>query len=119
MEVKFASVRLKDKKVFGGTIKLPACASIAPRHFSKTTRAFFDWVNDQPLAPVVTCLGDGHDGIWNIISEIAPLGERREILDWYHLVENLHKVGGSCRRLNQAESLNKARTDCSHHRSVC
>ena len=78
----------------------------------QSTEAFFqnnstliDWVNDQPLAPVVTCLGDGHDGIWNIISEIAPLGERREILDWYHLVENLHKVGGSCRRLNQAESL--------------
>ncbi|HEY9814864.1 MAG TPA: ISKra4 family transposase, partial [Candidatus Obscuribacterales bacterium] len=28
-----------------------------------------------------------------------------EILDWYHLVENLHKVGGSIKRLHQAESL--------------
>lgn len=41
----------------------------------------------------------------NIIGEIAPDRERREILDWYHLTENLHKVGGSLQRLNQAESL--------------
>ena len=26
-----------------------------------------NWVNSQKLAPVVTCLGDGHDGVWNII----------------------------------------------------
>jgi hypothetical protein len=26
-------------------------------------------------------------------------------LDWYHLVENLHKVGGSIKRLHQAEAL--------------
>ncbi len=49
--------------------------------------------------------GDGHDGIWNIIVEIAPNGERREILDWYHLMENLHKVSGSLKRLRQAETL--------------
>ncbi|MBW4637079.1 MAG: hypothetical protein KME05_02390 [Gloeocapsa sp. UFS-A4-WI-NPMV-4B04] len=24
-----------------------------------------DWVNEQPLAQPVVCLGDGHDGIWN------------------------------------------------------
>jgi hypothetical protein len=28
-----------------------------------------------------------------------------EILDWYHLIENLHKVGGSLKRLQEAESL--------------
>jgi len=49
--------------------------------------------------------GDGHDGIWNIISELVPNGQRREVLDWYHLVENLNKVGGSLQRLRQAESL--------------
>lgn len=27
-----------------------------------------------------------------------------EILDWYHLCENLYKVGGSLKRLKQAES---------------
>jgi len=35
----------------------------------------------------------------------CPNGERREILDWYHLMENLHKVGGSLKRLRQAETL--------------
>jgi len=64
-----------------------------------------DWVNDQELAPIVTCLGDGHDGVWNIIKELAPSCERREILDWFHLMENLHKVGGSNQRLFSARSL--------------
>lgn len=64
-----------------------------------------DWVNAQPLADVLTCLGDGHDGIWNIISQLAPNTQRREILDWFHLMENLHKVGGSLHRLEQAEAL--------------
>jgi hypothetical protein len=64
-----------------------------------------DWINAQPLAQPVTCLGDGHDGVWNIIHQIATASERREILDWYHLKENLHKVGGSIKRLKQAEAL--------------
>jgi len=64
-----------------------------------------DWVNEQRLVQPVVCLGDGHDGIWNIISQIATAPQRQEILDWYHLVENLHKVGGSIKRLNQAEAL--------------
>ena len=24
-----------------------------------------DWANKQPLAKPVTCLADGHDGVWN------------------------------------------------------
>ncbi len=64
-----------------------------------------DWVNEQSLAQPVVCLGDGHDGIWNIISQIATAEQRLEILDWYHLVENLHKVGGSIKRLHQAKGL--------------
>lgn len=64
-----------------------------------------DWVNEQSLAQPVVCLGDGHDGIWNIISQIATASQRLEILDWYHLVENLHKIGGSIQRLHQAEAL--------------
>ena len=64
-----------------------------------------NWVNNQPLAPILTCLGDGHDGIWNIIREFTPEDERREILDWFHLMENLHKVGGSIQRLNLAKTL--------------
>jgi hypothetical protein len=35
-----------------------------------------------------------------------PLGrERLAILDWFHLKENLYKVGGSLKRLCQAEAL--------------
>lgn len=63
------------------------------------------WVNQQPLATPLTALGDGHDGIWNIITQMSEQTQRREILDWYHLVENLHKVGGSLKRLHEAEAL--------------
>jgi hypothetical protein len=41
----------------------------------------------------------------NIIREFTPEHERREILDWFHLMENLHKVGGSIQRINKAKSL--------------
>ncbi|PZO14488.1 MAG: hypothetical protein DCF25_14930 [Leptolyngbya foveolarum] len=61
-------------------------------------------MNQQPLNAPLVCLGDGHDGIWNIYREIATAEGRREILDWYHLVENLGKVGGSQRRLNKVEA---------------
>jgi hypothetical protein len=64
-----------------------------------------DWVNTQPLASVVTCLGDGHDGVWNIINQLADPNSRREVLDWFHLMENLYKVGGSFRRLRQVKNL--------------
>ncbi len=63
-----------------------------------------DSVCQQPLTSPLTCLGDGHDGIWNLIKPMAPDSQRREILDWYHLMENLEKVGGSVRRLNQARA---------------
>ena len=55
------------------------------------------------MHPLV-CLGDGHDGVWNLFGQIAPASERQEILDWYHLKENLYKVGGSLKRLAQAEA---------------
>ena len=64
-----------------------------------------DWVNAQPLSTPLTCLGDGHDGVWNIIGQFASISQRREVLDWYHLKENLHKVGGSLKRLSQAAAL--------------
>lgn len=78
---------------------------IAIGAFFQNNDALIEWVNHQPIASPVTCLGDGHDGVWNIIGEIAPNGQRREILDWYHLMENLHKVGGWLKRLRQAETL--------------
>jgi hypothetical protein len=64
-----------------------------------------DWVKSQALAPILTCIGDGHDGIWNIVRDFAPEHQRREILEEFHLMENLHKIGGSNQRLNQAKTL--------------
>lgn len=66
--------------------------------------ALLKWLNAQPLAARLTCLGDGHDGIWNLFEQVAAV-ERCAILDWFHLMENLEKVGGSLKRLAQARSL--------------
>lgn len=67
--------------------------------------SLIDWVNQQARSTPITCLGDGHDGVWNIVAEIATAPERREILDWFHLIENLYKVGGSLKRLSTAKTL--------------
>lgn len=64
-----------------------------------------EWVNHQPLDRLLTCVGDGHSGIWNLMGKFNPLGETREILDWFHLVENLYKVGGSNKRIEQGKNL--------------
>ncbi|MEO0803829.1 MAG: hypothetical protein AAFY57_16350 [Cyanobacteria bacterium J06642_2] len=42
-------------------------------------------------------------GVWNFIEHIGTREQRWEILDWYHLKENLYKVSGSLRRLHQAQ----------------
>lgn len=73
--------------------------------FFQANSALVDYVSCQPLMHPLVCLGDGHDGVWNLFSDIAPDSERWEILDWYHLKENLYKVGGSLKRLTQAEAL--------------
>lgn len=67
--------------------------------------ALLEWLHEQSYSAVVTCLGDGHDGIWNLFAQMKGEMERREILDWYHLMENLEKVGGSVKRLAKARSL--------------
>ncbi len=41
----------------------------------------------------------------NLVRELTTPESRWEILDWYHLRENLYKVGGCLKRLKQAESL--------------
>jgi hypothetical protein len=73
--------------------------------FFQDNQALARWVNQQPLTAPVVCLGDGHDGIWNVFREIGCDEQRLEILDWFHLTENLHKVGGSIRRLETVEAL--------------
>lgn len=36
---------------------------------------------------------------------MLPDAQRREVLDWFHLMENLAKVGGSLKRIFQAQAL--------------
>jgi hypothetical protein len=63
------------------------------------------WVNHQSFDTVLNCVGDGHPGIWSLMQKFNPQGETREILDWFHLVENLYKVGGSLKRIHQGKNL--------------
>lgn len=78
--------------------------SVCAAYFQEND-ALIDWVKRQPLtSSLITCLGDGHDGVWNLIAQINSEDERREVLDWFHLVENLHKVGGSLKRLRRIET---------------
>lgn len=73
------------------------------------------WVKAQTLAPILGCLGDGHPGIWNLFAEIALPDHRFEILDWYHLKENLFKVDAERERLEAAETdLWHGRVDAAH-----
>ena len=72
--------------------------------FFQDNQGLTKWVNQQPLSRSLTCLGDGHDGVWNIVQQIGSREQRREVLDWYHLMENLHKVGGSNRRLREVKN---------------
>ena len=73
--------------------------------FFQDNKSLVDWIEQQPLRATVNCLGDEHDGVWRIVEKIGTKHQRREILDWYHLMENLHKVGGSNQRLRQGKNL--------------
>jgi hypothetical protein len=74
--------------------------------FFDSNQSLIDYVNCQPLINPLVCLGDGHEGVWNLVKELGVRENSRcEILDWYHLKENLYKVGGSLKRLKQAETL--------------
>ena len=69
--------------------------------FFKDNKGLLSWINSQPLSEKLACLGDGHDGVWNIFAQVGIAQQREEILDWYHLMENLHKVQGTQAQLSQ------------------
>jgi hypothetical protein len=74
--------------------------------FFDENQSLIDYVNSQHLVNPLVCLGDGHDGVWNLVREFgSDQSSRCEILDWFHLVENLYKVGGSLKRLKAAKAL--------------
>lgn len=72
--------------------------------FFQDNLSLTDWVNSQRLLFPLVCLGDGHDRVWNLFEEISFPIQRQEILDWYHLKENLYKVGGALKRLQLAQT---------------
>jgi len=47
--------------------------------FFKDNQGLLEWVNAQPRQAQFTCLGDGHDGVWNIFSGIGTPEQRIEI----------------------------------------
>jgi hypothetical protein len=72
--------------------------------FFQENESLINWINSQKLTTPVFCVGDGHDGIWNIVAEIKEKEERIEILDWYHLMENLHKIEGTKNQIEQLKA---------------
>ena len=93
------------KRVIGEIIRQYACReSITELSFKTTNLQLIGLIVSAGVNPL-TCLGDGHSGVWNLFQEIGTTTQRQEILDWYHLKENLYKVGGSLKRLKQAETL--------------
>ena len=53
--------------------------------FFQENETLVEWVNEQLLATPLTCLGDGHDGIWNLFDDIASTSQRQEILALLYL----------------------------------
>lgn len=115
----FATEQVKALSIDGGNVRLrtPLGEESVWRNYKavkvhgQVGAAFFQnnpdlvaWVNSQPQSEAITCLGDGHDGVWNLFNQIGTIEQRREVLDWYHLIENLHRVGGSLKRLRRAQN---------------
>jgi hypothetical protein len=48
-------------------INLHQCAVSA---YFQDNEGLLDWVNQQPLASPLVCLGDGHDGIWKVFAQL-------------------------------------------------
>jgi hypothetical protein len=67
--------------------------------------ALIEWLQSLTFVSLFYCLGDGHPGIWNLFAQLQGPQMSEEILDWFHLNENLYKVGGSLKRLRKADSL--------------
>jgi len=73
--------------------------------FFQDNESLIDYLSAQRLLSPLVCLGDGHPGVWTLFAQLTTIKTRWEILDWYHLKENLYKVGGSLKRLAAAQTL--------------
>ena len=92
-------VRLRNKKkgepCYWKDYKAVCLDNVYCGAFFQNNQDLIDWSNSQKLLNPMYCIGDGHPGIWNLFQEIGVTEQRQEILDWYHLKENLYKAGGS------------------------
>jgi len=70
----------------------------------KDNAQIIDWAGQQPWVEAVSCLGDGHDGVWGIYHAMGRDEQRVEVLDWYHLMENLAKVSGTPAQLESVKT---------------
>lgn len=89
------TVRIRGKigeKSFWKEYKTARLGKIYYGAFYQDNDSLVNWINSQKLTAPLFCIGDGHDGVWNIMAEISDRDGRIEILDWYHLMENLYKI---------------------------
>ena len=70
----------------------------------KQPAALLSWVINLPLATLVYLLGDGHCGIWSLFAQMEIPDLTDEILDWFHLKENLYKVEATPEQLDTLSS---------------
>jgi len=73
--------------------------------FFQDNLSLVNWINSQKLTNPFYCLGDGHSGIWNIVEDIGDKEQRIEIIDWYHLMENLYKIEAKKYQIEQVKAL--------------
>lgn len=64
-----------------------------------------EWLQSLLLMSLIYCLGDGHVGIWSLFEQLNVPQIQDHVLDWFHLMENLHKVEATPEQLQQAEAL--------------
>jgi hypothetical protein len=67
--------------------------------FYKSPPTLLAWVSTLPIASLLYALGDGHCGIWSLFEQMSIPGSIDEILDWFHLKENLYKVAATPEQL--------------------
>ena len=67
--------------------------------------ALLAWLESLVLTSLCYCLGDGHPGIWALFGQLKGPKLQDEILDWFHLMENLYKVKATPEQSNQAATL--------------
>lgn len=69
-------------------------------------QSLIDYVNSQPKTRPLVCLGDGHEGVWNLgLASLPHLPADGKFWTGITEQENLYKVGESLKRLKQAEAL--------------